>query len=515
MYLTQGLHRSLRHTPQQAATIFGDRVRSYVDHADRVARLAGGLRTLGVSDGERVAILSLNSDRYAELLVAVPWADGVLNPVNIRWSPEEIVYSLSDSETSVLVVDDTFAPMVRRLAEGHPGLTSVVHAGDGPAPDGAVAYEELVAGSAPIPDARRGGDDLAGVFYTGGTTGFPKGVLLSHTNLLTSALGGQATSSIVAPGGRLLHVAPMFHLADIAAWIGQSMVGGTHVVVPAFDAVAVLAAIDQHRVTNTVVVPTMIQMLVDHPDRDAYDLSSLRSVTYGASPITEALLQRAMKAFPQADFVQAYGMTELGPIATVLTPDDHRSGHRLGSAGRAAAHAEVRIVDGAGNEVPRGTVGEIAVRGGHVMAGYRGKPEETAEALRDGWMHTGDGAYMDDEGYVFVVDRLKDMIVSGGENVYSVEVENALGRHPAVAACAVIGVPDTTWGERVHAVVVLRPGADATLDELRDHTQGLIGSYKAPRSVEFADGLPVSGAGKVLKRELRAPYWSEAQRSVN
>jgi len=231
----------------------------------------------------------------------------------------------------------------------------------------------------------------------------------------------------------------------------------------------------------------------------------METILYGASPITEAVLGRAMEALPHADFVQAYGMTELGLI-TLLDGEDHRRGHRLGSAGRAVAHAEVRIVDGDGEEVPRGTVGEVAARGGHVMSGYWGKPDETAAAVRDGWLHTGDGAYMDDEGYVFIVDRIKDMIITGGENVYSVEVEDALGRHPALATCAVIGVPDDTWGERVHAIVVLSPGAEATPGELCDHARGLIAGYKVPRSVEFVEMLPLSGAGKVLKRELRTRY---------
>jgi len=515
MHLTQALHRSVQQSPDRVATIFGDRVRTYAEQADRVTRLAGALRDLGVRDGERVAILSLNSDRYAELLFAVPWANGILNPVNIRWSPPEIVYSLVESETSILFVDDAFAAAVPAIRDGHAGLTTVVHMGDEPTPDGMLAYETLVEEATPVDDARRGGDEIAGLFYTGGTTGFPKGVMLTHAAMLTSALGSQATTPIVIPGGQLLHAAPMFHLADLAAWTAQSMVGGTHVIVPMFEPKAVLTAIETHKVTNALLVPTMIQMLVDHPDTPDHDLTSMRAILYGASPITESLLERAMKTFPQADFVQAYGMTELAPVATLLTGEDHRTGLRLRSAGRAAAHSEVRVVDADDNEVPRGTVGEVTVRGGHVMRGYWNKQAETDEALRGGWMHTGDGAYMDDEGYIFIVDRIKDMIISGGENIYSAEVENAVAQHPAVAACAVIGVPDDEWGERVHAVVVLKPGATVTPEELREHAKTLIAGYKAPRTAEFVDALPVSGAGKVLKRELRAPYWEDGNRGVN
>jgi acyl-CoA synthetase (AMP-forming)/AMP-acid ligase II len=515
VYLTQSLHRSLQQGPERIATIFGERTRTFAEQADRVARLAGAMHGLGVAAGDRVAILSLNSDRYAELLLAVPWADAVLNPVNIRWSPAEIVYSLVESETAVLFVDDAFAPAVGAIREGHAGLRTVVHMGDGPTPDGMLAYEDLVDGATAAPDARRGGSEIAGLFYTGGTTGFPKGVMISHANLLTSALGSQATCPIVIRDGRLLHAAPMFHLADLAAWTAQCMIGGTHVIVPMFEPTAVLAAIQDHQATNGLLVPTMIQMLVDHPGVAEHDLSSMRIILYGASPITEALLERAMKTFPRADFVQAYGMTEVAPVATILSADDHREGGRPRSAGRAAAHAEVRIVDPDDSEVPRGTVGEVVVRGGHVMQGYWRKPEETAEALRGGWMHTGDGAYMDDEGYIYIVDRIKDMIISGGENVYSAEVENAVSQHPAVAACAVIGVPDAEWGERVHAVIVLRPGASATPEEIREHAKGLIAGYKSPRTAEFVDALPLSGAGKVLKRELRAQYWEEGDRGVN
>jgi acyl-CoA synthetase (AMP-forming)/AMP-acid ligase II len=514
VYLTQGLHRAVQQTPDAAMTIFGGRTRTFRETAERVARLAGALRGLGVAGGDRVAMLGLNSDRYNEYLLAVPWANAVLNPVNIRWSPGEVVYALEDSQTAVLFVDDAFAPMLPALQQGYAGLKTVIHCGAGPTPEGALGCEQLIADAEPIEDTRRGGDEIAGLFYTGGTTGFPKGVMLSHANLITSALGAVATGYVLAAGARLLHAAPMFHLADLGAWIGQLMRGGTHVIIPIFEPVAVMTAIETHQVTDALLVPIMIQTLVDHPALAEHDLCSLRAVGYGASPIPQAVLDRAMTALPTAAFTQAYGMTELAPVATMLSPGDHHEG-RLLSAGRAAPHAEVRVVDAADREVPRGTVGEVVVRGGHVMLGYWNKPEETAAALRDGWMHTGDGAYMDDEGYIYIVDRLKDMIVSGGENVYSTEVENAIAKHPAVAACAVIGVPDDHWGERVHAVVVLKAGAQASEQELSDHVKALIAAYKAPRSVEFVDALPVSGAGKVLKRELRKKYWADADRQVH
>jgi acyl-CoA synthetase (AMP-forming)/AMP-acid ligase II len=516
VYLTQGLHRAAAQTPDLPATIFGDRERSWRESRDRIARLAGALLRLGVTSGDRVGILSLNSDVYHEVLLAVPWADAVVVPANTRWSAPEIAFSLVDSDTAVLVVDDSFAPMVESLRAEAPVLRTVIHAGPGPAPEGAFDLEQLIAEHDPVPDVRRSGDSLAAIYYTGGTTGRPKGVMLSHTNLLTSALGAAASGAFMTPNGRYLHAAPMFHLADGAAWAARTALGGTHVMVPQFTATGVADAIERYRITDVLLVPTMLQMLVDSPATADADLSSLRHLIYGASPISEALLDRVIKRLPSVELTQAYGMTELSPVATLLPAADHRIDRLRRSAGRAAPHAEVRIVDEHDQEVPTGTVGEIICRGSHVMLGYWNRPEETEAALRGGWMHTGDGGYLDEEGYLYVVDRIKDMIVSGGENVYSAEVENALARHPAVANCAVIGVPDDDWGERVHAVVIAVTDAERpTAEELREFVKGHIAGYKAPRTVEFVDSMPLSGAGKILKRELRARYWSSSDRGVS
>jgi acyl-CoA synthetase (AMP-forming)/AMP-acid ligase II len=514
MYLTQTLHRNVQLGGDTVCTVFGDCERTWSETLDRVSRLAGGLARCGVGVGDRVAILSLNSDRYFEYLYAAWWLGAVVNPINIRWSPAEIAYSLEDSGSSVLLIDDMFLPVLEPLRASAPCLTTVVHVGDGPAPEGLVEYESLLEHPGP-PDLRRGGDALAGIFYTGGTTGFPKGVMLSHANLCVSALGSCASGNFLVPGGRLLHAAPMFHLADLSSVIGRTLVGGAHVIVPMFTPEGVVEAIEKHRPTDAVLVPTMLQMLVDSRAIEGADLSSLEKVLYGASPISEALLERIARAFPSASLTQAYGMTELAPVATMLGPEAHDDPVLRRSAGQAAPHAEVRIVDSDDVEVAPGAVGEIVVRGGHVMLGYWKKPDETARALRGGWMHTGDGGRMDENGYVFVVDRIKDMIVTGGENVYSAEVENAVSQHPAVAACAVIGVPDPEWGERVHAVLVLRPGGRVEIEELRAHVKGLIAGYKAPRSLEVVEALPLSAAGKVLKHELRARHWGGADRAVN
>lgn len=515
MYLTQSLHRNLQQNSERPATIYRDRIRTVAESADRIARLAGALADLGVQRGDRVGILALNSDRYHEYFFACAWIGAAVNPVNIRWSPAEIAYSMIDSDTRVLFVDDAFAPVIPALREQFPGLTTVIHCGDGDLPAGSLDYEALIADHEPIEDVRAGGDELAGVFYTGGTTGHPKGVKLSHDNLLSSALAGLATGHLVTVRGRLMHAAPMFHLAAIGSWVAGCLVGSTHVIVPMFTPAAVMAAITEHEVTDTLLVPTMIQMLVDDPTVGDSDLSSLAKLIYGASPISEALLERARKVFPSAGFAQGYGMTEMSPVVALLTPEDHDDPKLRRAAGRSAPGVEVRIVDAGDNEVPRGEVGEVVARGDNVMLGYWNRPQETAAAVRDGWMHTGDGAWMDENGYIFIVDRIKDMIITGGENVYSAEVENALAGHPAVAACAVIGVPDADWGERVHAVVVLLPGRQATADEIRTHCKTLIAGYKAPRSVDFVDALPMSGAGKILKRDLRKQYWDNSENQVS
>ena len=521
MQITQALQRAVACQPNGIATICGSRRHTFTQFRERISRLAAALHSLGVGSGDRVGILALNSDRYVEAYMAVPWADAVINPCNTRWSATEIAYSLDDCDTRVLLVDDPFVPMVADLRAKSSSLTALIHVGDGPTPEGMLSYEALVEGHTTVADAGRGGNDLAGIFYTGGTTGFPKGVMLSHDALLFNGLWF-GILGVVRPGDVGLHAAPMFHIADHAFLNALWLSGGTHVALPVFTPPAMLQVLARERITTTVIVPTMIQLLVDHPEAAKHDLSALRMLGYGGSPISEAVLDRAQKLMPHVDYGQAYGMTELAPCATFLPPALHsaegRARGKLSAAGLAMPGVRVRIVGPDGREMPRGEVGEIIVMSPGVMRGYWNKPEETTQALErpsnPGWMHTGDGGRMDDEGFVFVVDRVKDMIVSGGENVYSTEVEQAVARHPAVAACAVIGVPDTQWGERVHAVVVLRPGQQATADDIREHCRTLIGGYKCPRSVEFVAALPMSGAGKVLKRTLREPYWKDQQRQV-
>jgi acyl-CoA synthetase (AMP-forming)/AMP-acid ligase II len=507
MTLTRALHRTVQQAPDSPMTRYRDRTQTHAQVYDRVARLAGALRGLGLADGDRVAILALNSDRYSDFLLGTAWAGGVVNPQNIRWAAPELAFALTDSETGILFVDDMFATVGEQLLAEVDPLHTLVYVGDAETPAGMLSMEELIAGSDPTPDRAPRDHEMVGLFYTGGTTGQPKGVMLSAANLLTSALGSMASGSFVTPRSKYLHAAPMFHLADLAAWYSVLQLGGEHVIVSHFDVKLVLQAIQDHAVTEVLLVPTMIQLVTDDPARSEYDVSSLERIIYGASPIDDDLLARAMAAFPNVGFSQAYGMTELSPVATLLSPEDHidqpdRPSRRR-SAGRAAPHAMVKIAREDGSEAATGEVGEIVVAGPHVMLGYWRRPEETAAALQPDGMHTGDAGYLDADGYLFVVDRIKDMIISGGENIYSAEVENALCAHPAVAAAAVVGVPDDKWGEIVHAVVVRHPGTEATGEELVGFVRERIAGYKVPRVVTFTEALPVSGAGKVLKRVLR------------
>lgn len=517
MYMTQSLHRAVRVHPKKIATICGNRRHDYATFQERVARIAAALRGVGVKPGDRVGLLSLNSDRFLEYFYACYWAGGVVNPCNIRWSANEIAYSLADCDTRVLLIDDPFLPMLPQLRAQAPCVATVIHCGEGATPDGLMSYESLLAGSVPAEEIVRGGEDLAGVFYTGGTTGFPKGVMLPHRALYVNALAVQAAcgdmSDMIG-----LHAAPMFHLADHIFANALSLAGATHVTTPMFHPEAVAAIIEKERITGTVLVPTMIQMLIDAPRAGEHDLSSLSFLLYGGSPISEALLDRTLALLPRARMMQAYGMTELGPLASLLKSDYHSgAGRSLGksrSGGQPCTICEIRIVDERGDEVPRGTVGEIVVRGPGMMLGYWNKPKETAQAIRGGWMHTGDAGYMDEDGFIFIADRLKDMIVTGGENVYSAEVENVVARHASVLQCAVVAIPHDRWGEIVHACVVCRPGTSVTLEEMQLHCKSLIANYKIPRSLELMERLPISATGKVLKSELRQKFWAGRDRHV-
>ncbi len=520
MQVTQTLRRAMLLYGDEIAVLDSDLAMTYRQFGARVAKLAGALRGLGIGDDDKVAILMLNGHRYLELFYGTFWAGGVVVPINIRLAPPEIIHQLNESEAKVLVVDDTFAMMLPAMEGKLDTVRRIVFAADCQAPEKLLSYESLIEQATPIEDAGRGGDDVLGIFYTGGTTGRAKGVMLTHDNVMSNT-ANSLMANYASRRDVYLHSAPMFHLADCSATYGITLIGAKHAFIPFFEPRKMMEAIERFRVSLALLIPTMLNMVLNHEDFAKFDLSSLRIISYGAAPIPLALLRRALDVLP-CQFIQGYGMTELSPLISWLPPEDHvKDGtpqqlKRLRSAGIPIFTGEVRVVDEHDRPLPPGEVGEICGRGPMVMKGYWKQPEATAEALRGGWMHTGDAGYIDEDGYIYLVDRTKDMIVTGGENVYSVEVEAALHEHPAVFEAAVIGIPDDQWGEAVHAVVYLKPGRQAIEEELIHHCHGLIANYKCPKSVSFVDReLPKSSVGKILKRELRKPYWEGRERQIN
>jgi long-chain acyl-CoA synthetase len=517
--ISQFVRRAVQTGADKIATVLGERRRTWTEFDDRIKRLAGGLHGLGLRPGDRVGILALNSDRYLECLFGLSLGGFVFVPINTRLAPPEIVFWLADSGCSALVIDAAFVPVLAKVMPETPELKRVIYIDDGVTPPGLVDYEAMLASAQPFEGSIGADNDLAGIFYTGGTTGRSKGVMLSHNNIMSNALN-IFPSTLADEDTRFVHAAPMFHAADNAMTFLVTGFRGTHYFLPRYEPVALMKLIEEYRITLLLIVPTMINMLVNHPEVANHDLSSMQRLLFGASPMPEAVVRRAAEVMPGVKLVHLYGQTESSPVLTALDPrymsfEGPDSG-RVKSAGRSVLDCEIRIHDQDDNEVPRGTIGEICARGAMVMLGYWKQPEMTAHTLRNGWLHTGDGGYMDEDGFIFVVDRVKDMIISGGENVYSAETEEALYSHKAVAECAVIGVPDDIWGERVHAIVRLRPGMNATPQELIAHCHTLIANYKSPRTIDlWEEPLPLSGAGKILKTELRKPFWEGKEKRVN
>ncbi|NIB41533.1 long-chain fatty acid--CoA ligase [Pseudomaricurvus alkylphenolicus] len=521
MISLQGMiERAARLNPNGTSTRYEEggqrREHSWTELRDRIASLASGLQQFGLSEGDRVGILSLNSDRYYESLFAVPWAGYCVVPLNTRWALPENQYAVSDSGTRVLFFDDAFAGQAEQLLQQVQDLDVAIYMGNGDCPGWATSYEQLIQNHPPIDASSRGGDDMAGIFYTGGTTGFPKGVMQSHRAIWASTVGCLPDFEMTRDS-LYLHVAPMFHMADFCASMVTTMCCTTHVFLQSFEPGQVLSTLAQEKISHVLLVPAMIKMVLNHPDASGTDVSALEKIMYGASPMPPATLEQCMAQWPGVGLAQAYGQTELAPVVTTLSSADHLAGgQRLKSAGRPTTVSDVRIVDDEGNDCPLGVSGEVVVRGPHTMIGYWNKPEETAKALQNGWVFTGDAGLFDENGYLYIVDRLKDMVVSGGENVFTTEVEGAVISHDAVQDVAVIGIPHDEWGEAVHAIVILHPGKSITEDQLIAHCRERIAGYKLPKSVTFREQpLPLSGAGKVLKTELRKPYWEGRDRQVN
>ncbi|MEO5725238.1 MAG: AMP-binding protein, partial [Ilumatobacteraceae bacterium] len=464
----------------------GDYAGTFEQHGERVLRLADSMRrTLGLKPDDCFAVMSCNSHQFLELYHAGFLGAGVINPLNLRLAGRELQHILADSAAKVVFVDSVFAEhLTRNIAEVRADLPlqHVVLMDSGDAPHD-LLYEDLISAGRKVVPREPEESDPAVLMYTGGTTGLPKGALLEQRaqilNLYHIGLSLGFSDDRV-----YLHQTPMFHAASMGGVLGMLATGGTSVFVPMFEPAAVLDAIERHRVDWTMMVPTMIAMMLRHPEFRPERLESMRDLVYGASPMPAALLQQLLDGFPELNLWQGYGMTECSSVLTFLTAADHRRGGEiLRSAGRPAMGVNIAIKDDLGNDVAVGHDGEVCARGGNFMREYWRQPEQTARVFRDGWYRTGDVGHLDADGYLFLVDRATDMIVTGGENVYSIEVENAIASHPAVAQVAVFGIPNETWGEEVHAVVVLNEGATATEDELRQYARDSIAGYKVPKSI--------------------------------
>ncbi|MGZ4487294.1 MAG: long-chain-fatty-acid--CoA ligase [Nocardioides sp.] len=503
-------------TPDGEAMTYGQRTWTWAQWHDRVRRNAGGLRALGVGRGDVVAFLDKNHPACVETSLAAGMLGAANAIINWRLAGDEVDYAVNDSGAKVLVVGTELMPTIEKIRDRLTAVEHVIEVTPGGGDDD--AYEAFLAGATPVdrgPDVDP--DDVCLVMYSSGTTGRPKGVMLTHTNMVQHTLNAHDGWAF-EPGDKSMVAMPLFHVGG-SSYVLFGIHDGIPSVMTRDPDGASLAGAILAGANRTFLVPAVLaQVLQGGPDAVRL-FGALKTYTYGASPMPLPLLRAAMEAWPDTDFIQVYGLTEVAGVATHLLPDAHRDAEhpeRLVSAGQPIPRCELRIVDPATlEELPPEEHGEIWLRTPQLMKGFLGRPEETAQVItEDGWFRTGDMGKTDSEGFLFVEDRLKDMIISGGENIYSPEIERVLAEHPAVMEVAIIGVPDDTWGESVKAVVSLHPGAEATEAELIAYCREHLAHYKCPRSVDLLEALPRNPTGKILKRELRAPYWSGHDRTV-
>lgn len=500
--------------PDETAFWFEGRSTSFAQLNTRSRQVANGLTGMGLSPGDRVAYLAKNTDMYYEILFGCAASRCVMNGVNTRLAPPEVRFILADAKARVLFVGREFHEMVEQIRGELPDLVRIISLDGGHADWSEYAtWRDSMSDAAPGLEAR--GDDDVIQLYTSGTTGLPKGVQLTNDNyraFFTQA--GMLEWSSYDAGEAVMNAMPLFHVAGVNVGILACLQGARTVILRDIDPGLILRLIGEHRIAHAFWVPAVILMLTQHPDIGKTDFSSLRQVFYGASPISETLLRKAVDIM-DARFTQLYGLTETVGAGTFLPPEAHDPAWgKLRSCGVPWPGAIVRVVDGEGRPLPCGEVGEIVIRSGFVMKGYWNRPEATAEAIRGGFFHTGDAGYFDEDGFLYIHDRVKDMIVSGGENVYPAEVENAIFGAPGVADVAVIGVPDDKWGEAVKAIVVKAPGAEPTEEAIIAWARERIAGYKVPKSVDFVESLPRNPSGKILRKDLREPYWAGHTRRV-
>jgi len=495
MIYLHSMDRAVRNYPERPALSVGEDSLNFRQLHNRIKSMAGALSQRGISRGDRLALLLPNGPEYIQLIYACSWLGAIVVPINARLSVVEIDHVLTDASPHGLV---------RHSSLG--------------APSGRASWE-LVIDEEPLTEPNDSGPEICNdpeailaMIYTSGTTGGPKGVMLTHSNILTNAHNFNYWMQF-REGGVYLHAAPIFHIADFPAMFAAPALGGCQVALPRFNPLSFCEAVEKQRINYTVLVPTMINLLTQSAEAKKYDLSSLEVLAYGGSPMAPELVRRTRELLPKVKLVQVYGLSETGYLTGLL--DQEHEGKRLTSCGRPCPGVELQVADEAGKEVETGQRGELIARGANVMRGYWNNQKDTAAAFRNGFFRTGDIGYQDADGYFYIWDRLKDMIVTGGENVYSGEVEAVISDLPAVREVAVFGIPDPQWGELVAAFVVLKPGLFITAEDLIRHCRQSLANYKVPRHVEFSEtDLPKSGSGKVLKRALRERFWAGAERAV-
>jgi acyl-CoA synthetase (AMP-forming)/AMP-acid ligase II len=496
-----------RKTPSKVALVSGDRTVTFGELRDRMFRVANAMLGLA-SPGDRVAILAENLPEYVECYYGVPSAGMALNLLNYRLHPKEWAWILNNAEARVLVVQEKYLDQIEGELGDIPSIEHVVVIG-GNGRGGYPSFGDLV-GSAPAvePDVEVDEDSTAWLLYTSGTTGFPKGAMLTHRNVIVAVM-----ASVIEyepqPDERTLVAFPLCHVAGYSVLVTHFR-GGRIVLTPMFEPESWMKLVDEHEITSTSVAPTMFNFILQHPKVNEYKLTSLRSIGYGAAAMPAEVLRAAIARFGPIVY-SGFGMTELGGNVLTFPKTAHVRAvngeeHLLASCGTPMCLADVRVVDEQGHECPPGMVGEIVIQGEQVLKGYFRNEEGTRKAFEGGWFHTGDMARRDEEGFFYIVDRMKDMIISGGENVYSREVEDVLYAHPAVSEVAVIGLPDPTWGENVTAVIVLREGMTATEAEIINTARNRLANFKKPKRVIFLDELPKTVSGKIIKRDLRERF---------
>lgn len=498
--------------PDRIALCYHDRRQNYRDIDLRTSKLANALINAGARKGGRIAVLDKGHDKIIETIFAIGKMGGVYTPVNWRLTGPEITAILNDSEAEVLFVGDEYADTVAALMDRLSRVKLVI--GYEQRVGTAKSYEEFLNegdGTDPLGDVSE--EDTAWQMYTSGTTGLPKGVEITHSNLISMFTG--TDTKYDAQENVALASLPFFHIGGAGSTMSSFYQGARIVITRDVNPAEILDLIETEHVTHALFVPAMLNMLLQQPDIQTRDLSSLRTIIYGASPIPVDLLKQSLETF-RCRFYQAYGLTETTGSVTMLMDWEHTGDmSKLRSCGLPVFGHEIRIEGDQGQICKTGDVGEIVIRGANVMKGYWKRPEETAKVLKDGWLHTGDAGFLDEDGFLYIHDRVKDMIVSGAENVYPAEVENALYAHSDIVDVAVIGVPDDRWGEAVKAIVVRREGANIGESDVIAFCKDKIAGYKQPRSVEFVDELPRNPSGKILKNKLREPYWRGRDRNVH